>query len=407
MPKLVDRALSALMVEYAKPKTDTDGLLQIAEFPDTEANDQSGVKGLVLRVMPSGNKKWAFKYHLNGKRRKLTFADYPALSLKDARKRASDYQQEVMLGHDPLQEKIKAAHQSKDQPQTMAELCDSYLERHAKIKKREKSLYEDTRAIKKYIRPALGKKSLQDIKAYDIQSLHINLKKTPYQANRILSLLSKMFNLAVLWEVMTKNPAHGIEKYQEKKREKFLTREEITALSKALNEYPHQQPVNVIKMLLFTGARIGEVLSSRWQQFDFEQGTWVKKAAETKQNKEHIVQLNAPIISVLKSIDRISDYVFPGKTPDTHLTTIQRHWVIIRKKAGIEDTRIHDIRHTVASILASSGESLLVIGQILGHTQTQTTKRYSHLYDDPLKQASESLGDFIENAGKKADNIDK
>lgn len=407
MPRLVTRALSALMVANAKPKTGPDGILQIAEFPDTEANDQPGVKGLVLRVMPSGHKKWAFKYRRNRRPRKLTFADYPALCLKDARKRASDYQQEVMHGLDPLQEKINAAHQSKDQPQTMSELCDAYLERHAKIKKREISFQEDTRIVNKYIRPTLGKLLLQNITAYDIHSLHVDLMKTPYQANRILSLLSKMFNLAVLWELMTKNPAHGIEKYQEKKRERFLTGQEIAALAKALNEYPHRQPVNVIKMLLFTGARIGEVLSSRWQQFDFEQGIWVKPAAETKQNKEHTVQLNAQIISVLKSIDRTSDYVFPGKVDDTHLTTIQRHWVIIRKSAGIEDTRIHDIRHTVASILASSGESLLVIGQMLGHTQTQTTKRYAHLYDDPLKEASNSLGDFIETASKKADNTHK
>ena len=223
-----------------------------------------------------------------------------------------------------------------------------------------------------------------------------------------------MFSLASTrwrdWSGLGYNPAKGIVRYPEESRERYLSAPELGALTKALTKHPNQSIANAIRLLVLTGARRGEVLSATWDQFDLAAAVWTKPSAHTKQKKEHRIPLNAPALELLTKMRSTADgeFVFPGGRGNSHLTEIKKVWKTVCNEAGIAGCRIHDLRHTYASILASSGLSLLVIGQLLGHTQQTTTKRYAHIHDDPLREATNRVGALVDAAanGKTADVVD-
>ena len=247
-----------------------------------------------------------------------------------------------------------------------------------------------------------------DVRHSDVERLHNAIaREAPYRANRTAAVLSKMMALAVKWEMRPDNPVRGIERKPEERRERYLTPAEIARLGVALAAHPEQASANAVRLLLMTGARRGEVLSSTWDQFDLA-GVWVKPAASTKQGKLHRIPLSAPAITLLVEMRReahayaamlrpgakLNPYLFPG-TAGKPLQEIKRFWASITKAADLKDVRIHDLRHTYASILASAGLSLPIIGALLGHTQAATTHRYSHLMDDPLRAATERVGAIV------------
>ena len=230
----------------------------------------------------------------------------------------------------------------------------------------------------------------------DVDGLHRKISKSGkrYEANRVIAYLSKAFNLSIRWGWRTDNPCRGIEKNQEPKRQRYATGDELHRLTEALREYPDQGAANIIRLLLLTGARLGETLSARWDDFDLEAGTWTKPGHTTKQKTEHRVPLSAPARQLLAGMARssTSEFLFPGRDGVGHRVDLKKPWERILKQAGIKNLRKHDLRHTFAAVLASGGQSLPVIGALLGHTQAATTARYAHLLDDPLRKATESAG---------------
>ncbi len=262
-------------------------------------------------------------------------------------------------------------------------------------KKRERSARDDAALIEREILPRLRRLKVVDVTFSDIDRLHREItKRAPIRANRAVALASKMFSLAIRWGWRPDNPAKGIERNPENKRDRYLTGEEMARLTAALAEHRDQQSANIIRMLLLTGARRGEVLATRWADLDLEAGVWVKPSAHTKQKKAHRVPLSAPARQLLAGIPRTSGYVFPARVSG-HRTEIKGSWQAICKAARLEGVRVHDLRHSYASILASAGLSLPVIGALLGHTQAQTTARYAHLFDDPLRAATERVGAIV------------
>ena len=163
-----------------------------------------------------------------------------------------------------------------------------------------------------------------------------------------------------------------------------------------LAEWPDQEVANIIRLLLLTGARSGEVLGARWDQFDLEAGTWTKPGATTKQKTEHRIQLSAPAMKLLSMIREtpIRSFYSLAAAQD-HRVDLKKPWPHICKAAKISGVRVHDLRHSYASLLASSGFSLPMIGALLGHTQAQTTARYAHLFDDPLRKATNRVGAIV------------
>lgn len=350
------------------------------------------LRGFGARVTATGAKAFILNYRINGRERRYTIGGWPEWNTSAARDEAKRLKRDVDLGTDPLSDRVEA----RNAP-TIDRLCNDYLERHAPKKRTGE---EDRRKIERTIRPRLGRRLVADIGLRDIEDLHRSMKKTPYEANRTLAVLSKMFSLAVKWGWRANNPCHGVEKFEEQKRERYLSRAEIGKLSDALAAYEHQGSANVVRLLMLTGARRGEVLKARWEQFDLERGEWIKPSAHTKTKKTHRVPLSAPVRQLLVAIRETSrsEWVFPGRDAGHPLTDIKKCWAAVSKAAGIEEVRLHDLRHTYASILASSGLSLPIIGRLLGHTQPSTTARYAHLYDDPLREATDRVGAVIEGA---------
>jgi integrase len=217
----------------------------------------------------------------------------------------------------------------------------------------------------------------------------------------MVAILGKMFTLAIKWKLRADNPCKGIERNQEHPRQRYLKPDELRRLTRALAEDRNQQAADVFRLLLLTGARRGEVLSSmRWADIDLAAGTWTKQASTTKQRQHHQIPLSAParqLLTRLREKNPTSPYVFTGRNGPLK-GDIKRHWKRVCTAAGISGLRIHDLRHSYASQLASAGVGLHVIDQLLGHSQVSTTHRYAHLFDDPLRSATEKVGAVI--AGK-------
>lgn len=399
--KLSDRNVKALKASSGKYKITYD----------TE------VPGFGIRVTKTGAKSFVLNYVTQGRERRYTIGTYPAWSVAAARGEAGELRKQVDRGGDPM-----ADRNAKRNAPNVTELCERYLDEHARPKKRASSVAGDKDLIDRRIKPELGKLKVSAVTFSDIDRLHRKLSvNTPTQANRVLALLSKMFSLAIRWQLRADNPVRGVERNQERKRKRYLSGDEMQRLLKTLAEYPYVQKVrasreeaaetgqtwktlhrkkpirqreqacNVIRLLLLTGARKGEVLSAEWNQFDFDKNTWTKPGATTKQKTDHAVPLSAPALALFSKIEQTGPYVFPSRN-DKPLGEIKHAWASIQKIADLPDVRLHDLRHTYASQLVSAGLSLPIIGALLGHTQTQTTARYAHLMDDPLREAAEQVG---------------
>jgi integrase len=252
--------------------------------------------------------------------------------------------------------------------------------------------------------PALGQLKVANVTFADIDGAHraITKRGRPYRANRVLALLSRMFSMAIRWHMRPDNPCKGVERNQEHKRRRYLSADELTRLIKALDEYGDQQSADIIRMLLLTGARRGEVLQARWQDIDLATSTWRKPGATTKQKTDHQLPLSSAAVQLLadlrQRVPHDAGLLFPAADGSQRRALKRDAWVSICRAASLKGARLHDLRHTYASVLASAGLSLPIIGQLLGHTTPATTARYAHLFDDPLRAAAERAGAIITGA---------
>ena len=354
------------------------------------------VKGLGVRVTAAGAKAFVLTYWVAGRQRRYTIGGYPDWPLATARTEARRLKVELRAnGKDPL-----ARIEGERTAPTMADLCERYLEEHAS-KKRPSTQVDAAAICRKFILPAFAHKKVAEITFTDCDGLHRKISKrgTKHRANRVIAHLSKAFNLSIRWGWRLDNPCKGIERNPENKRSRYLSADELGRLTAVLAEHPDQQSANIIRLLLLTGARRGEVLGARWEHFDLEEGVWTKPGATTKQKTEHRVPLSAParqlLVQLRADADDDAEFVFPGRLGG-HRVDLKKPWPKICKAARLTGFRVHDLRHTYASLLASAGFSLPMIGALLGHTQPQTTARYAHMFDDPLRQATERVGAIIE-----------
>jgi len=260
---------------------------------------------------------------------------------------------------------------------------------------------EYKRSVELFINPRLGTRKVTDIERRDIADLHHSLRHIPYQANRTLGVLSKMFNLAEVWGLRPdgSNPCLHVKKYPEQKRERFLSPEEFAELGKALRAVEQdgsetESAVAAIRLLMLTGCRLSEIMTLKWEHVDLARHELRLPDSKTGAKVVHFGKTAA---DVLKGIARLDDnpYVVTGRKPGSRLTDLQHPWRRIRDKANLPDVRIHDLRHSYASGALALGEGLPMIGKLLGHTQVQTTARYAHLANDPVKLAAGRVSDTI------------
>lgn len=351
--------------------------------------------GFGLRVAPSGRKTFLVKYRAgrgeNAIQRKLSIGVYGRVTVDEARSEAKRILGEVATGKDPAGDRAKAANGAI----SFDRFCDTYLEQHADAKKKASSAAEDRRLIDTKLRKRFRRQPVGEITRAEVARFHAALKGTPYTANRCLALLSKMFALAEDWGFRDRgtNPCHSVSKYREEKRERYLSPDELKRLHAAIDVVGQggasRTGAEVLRLLILTGARKGEILSLRWDEFDPERLTIMKRDSKTGRKPIPISEAAADIIARQEQAAD-SPYVFPASRGSGHFQGLTKVWLDVRNRAKLNDVRIHDLRHTFASYAVAGGASLPVLGRILGHTQSQTTQRYAHLSDDPVRRTIEA-----------------
>ena len=353
------------------------------------------VSGLALRVTAAGSKAFVLDYRSSaGLQRRMTIGRPPEWTVQAARQRAKEIRKAVTHGDDPLGERQAVRHAP-----TVADAWAEYERHHLpKLAARNAA---DQRAMWKYdIKPRLGSMKLHEVSHRNVRDLHaaITADGRATRANRVHEVVRRLFNLSRRWGWhASDNPADGVERNAEQPRERYLSPAEAQALVQALQRRadPHTGPGRAalaIALLLATGARRSEVLGARWDQFDLVEGIWTKPAATTKQRRSHRVPLGRAALAILVRMQEAAlpgPWVFPGGGEAGHITDVKRTFQAVTREAGLEGVRLHDMRHAFASFAISNGASLAVVGKLLGHTQAQTTQRYAHLLDDPLRAAAD------------------
>ena len=381
MAKLTNRSVAAV-----KPG-DRDILAWDDELP-----------GFGLRVKPTGVKSFVVQYrNKHGASRRHTLGRVGVVSTEKARRDARDLFARVQRGEDPAQDRKSA----RNAP-TIGELTRRYMTDFAIPRKKPAGAEQDERNIRCHILPALGEGTkVADVSRADVMKMCNGLRHTPGAANRARAVLSKMMNLAEIWGTRPdgSNPCRHVKQFSVSKRQRFLGTGEFAQLGTALVEAEHaalESPVAIaaIRLLVFTGSRRGEVLRLKWSEVDFEHQCL--RLTDSKTGPK-VVHLNAPALEVLNGIERKEgcQWVFPGRKKGEPLVDLKGPWRRIRARAGLGGLRIHDIRHSFASVGAAGGVPLQMVGLLLGHHQISTTERYSHLAPNPVKAANEMIGERI------------
>jgi integrase len=350
------------------------------------------IPGFGLRVLPSKRKSYIVQYRAGRRSRRMSLGLSTVLTCEQARTRAIAIVAAAKNGEDPA-----AKRDADRQAITVKELAERFDKEHISVRVKESTAKGYRRMLERVIIPALGRHRVTEVTRADIAKIHHDLRHIPYDANRCLEIISKMFSLAEMWGLRPEgtNPRKHIKKYPEEKRERFLSAAELRRVGEVLREMEDEgvelpSAIAAVRLLILTGCRLGEIMTLKWEYVDF-----AGKALRLPDSKTgaKVVHLGQPAIDVLKKIERVekNPWVIVGTKPGARLSDLQPFWQRVRARAGLKDVRIHDLRHTFASTAVAAGQGLPMIGKLLGHTQVQTTARYAHLAADPVKDAAERI----------------
>lgn len=354
------------------------------------------VPGFGLRVLPSGRKGFVVQYRAGRRPRRISLGPSTVLTCEQARTRAITIVAAVRNGDDPA-----AKRDADREALTVAELADRFDREHISVRLKESTAKGYRRMIERVILPALGRHRVTEVTRADIAKLHHDMRHIPYDANRCLEIISKMFNLAEMWGLRSDgtNPRKHIRKYPEEKRERFLSAAELRRVGEVLRDMEQEgvelaSAIAAVRLLMLTGCRLGEIMRLKWEYVDF-----AGRALRLPDSKTgaKVVHLGQPTLDILTAIERREDnpWVITGTLPGAPLYDLQPFWQRVRGRAGLKDVRIHDLRHTFASTAVAAGQGLPIIGKLLGHTQVQTTARYAHLAADPVRVAADQVSGQI------------
>ena len=355
--------------------------------------------GFHVRVLPSGVKSYALFYrNADGKQRTLSLGRTNLLKAERARQLAQSRLVEVHGGRDPSQER-----RAERVVVTMQDLFEDYLVKHARVKKRPRSVQGDETLWRLHLGPFLKDMRVDRLGLKDLHGFMATMVDRKGAANRSLALLSKMMTLAIAWDLRPDNPCKSVERYPENRMERFLTAAEVVRLRASLDVEEDQVGASAIRFLLLTGARRGEVLKATWSQFDLSGPSplWIVPQEHNKGATRVRRDLRRPLsdeaASLLTSLRTSSSvtsiqWVFPSRRdPSKCRADLKKLWDRVRIRAGIPDVRIHDLRHSFASAAINSGASLHMIGKALGHADVRTTERYAHVLDGSVRDVAESV----------------
>jgi len=359
----------------------------------------SDIPGLGLRILPSGRKSYVVQYRAGRRSRRMTLGPSTVLTCTQARNRAIEIIAAARNGEDPA-----AARDAQRTAVTVRELAERFDAEHIAIRLKPSTAREYRRNLRRFILPALGRLLVTEVTRADVAKFHHDLRHIPYQANRCLEVISKMFNLAEMWGLRPDgtNPRKHIRKYPEEKRERFLSAAELRRVGEVLREMEAEgielpSAILAVRLLILTGCRLGEIMTLKWDYVDIP-----GRALRLPDSKTgaKIVHLGQPAIEQLEHAPRMpgNPWVIFGTIDGKHLSDLQPFWRRVRARAGLKDARIHDLRHTFASTAVAAGQGLPMIGKLLGHTQVQTTARYAHLAADPVRDAADVVAQNLKKA---------
>lgn len=354
-------------------------------LPDTFLWDAE-LKGFGLRVTSAGTKSFLIQYRTrSGRSRRMTLGGYPALTPDQARDLARAELGSVAQGHDPAELRSLVR-----QVPTVRDMCAYYWGDYARSNGlKQKTVNDAKHLLQRFVLPEIGALKVSEVRGADIRKLHADARDAVrrYQANRLLAVLSRVFSLSVEEEYRTTNPCKGVKKFPEDQRTRHLSEAEVARLLDACDRAEDRAAADAVRLLLFTGARLQEVLKAPWSQFDLDRGVWEKPSSHTKTKRQHRVELGAPALAVLRRMRTQSPwgrFLFPGRQrPDSAeerpRSDLKRPWARITADAGLDDVSLHDLRRTTASFMLDENVPLTVIGAALGHSQIATTQRYARL----------------------------
>ena len=353
--------------------------------------------GLYLAVTAKGIKTFSYVRRVGARVRRVTIGRYPGVTVELARKQALHLAAEIAQGKDPAEERRKARRQT-----TLGELFALYLDGHARPHKR--TWDEDQERFDRYLAPWKAR-ALSQVRRADVAALHakVGRDKGHYAANRMLSLVSVIFNYAATLGFEGPNPAKGVKKFKEQSRDRFLRADEIHAFFTALgHEETPQIWQDFFTVALLTGARRANVLAMKWADLELERGLWKIPESESKNSEPLLCVLPPQAVEILqrRHADNAaqgtpSEFVFPSSNPTGHVTEPKSAWTRILERAGIKNLRLHDLRRTLGSWQAATGASLPIIGRSLGHKNIATTAVYARLDLDPVRASVNTAADAI------------
>lgn len=353
--------------------------------------------GFGVRVMPSGRKSYLIQYRAGGRSRRRSIGAHGVLTADQARAEARKLLGDVARGENPAEDR-----QQKLREPTIASLCDRFLREYAAHHCKPSTQKGYQSYIDTCIRPILGSRKIGDLTRADVVAFHHDLRGRPYTANRAVAMLSRMFNLAEDWGLRRDgtNPARRVRKFREEEKKRYLSDDEQARLGQALADALEtgaetEFAVAAISLLVLTGCRLGEILTLKWEYVTPHH----LELPDSKTGRRRI-PLPREAYDILMSLPRMAGnpHVILGESEHGHLVNLQKSWLRIRHAAGLNDVRMHDLRHTYASVAVMSGIDPFLLKEIMGHKNLQTTLRYAHFADEAVQRAAGSVAGKLAGA---------
>lgn len=361
------------------------------------------LKGFGLRVSPQGRKTFMVQYRQDGRTQRIRIGQHGSITAFNARRDARIMLGQIAQGKSPADN----ARVKRNSP-TLETVANRFVKEHVEVRLKPNTQLDYKQIIRKYLIPAFGSFRVTDISYKDISELHLRLKDKPTQANRCVSVLSKMFNMCDKWGYRNglTNPCTQIERYKEKRHNRFLDQGELSQLWNALDSYEQSKEISIyavyaFRLLILTGCRLGEIRTLKW---DYIKGNRVE-FPDSKTGYKRL-PLNKQVMDILKQVPRMDNnaYVICGSVEGQPIINLQKSWRRVRVRAGLPDVRIHDLRHTFASHAVMGGTPLALVSKLLGHSQIATTMRYAHLADEELLSASDVVGGMLSKKPMRVSN---